>query len=124
MLFLPVLLLVTSAAYAKERPMQVIVWPGSGMPVVRFSFGKFREVGSIGSERTFVTDTTAENLWRKSISNANFSLYLFDKNKVRIGEGVITLSNVGVGQTVKFQTTIAASGSPASVSLVAKYLAS
>jgi PEGA domain len=117
-----VVLLLTSAIYAKEPPAQVIVWPESGTPVLRFSFTKFKEVGSIGNERTYMTDTTTENLWGKAIPNANFSLYLFDKNKVRIGEGVITLSNVGVGQTVKFQTTIAASGTPASVGLVAKYL--
>jgi hypothetical protein len=116
------ILLLASAAYAKDPPAQVIVWPESGSPVLRFSFGKFKEVGSIGNERTFMTDTTAENLWGKAIPNANFSLYLFDKNKVRIGEGVITLSSVGVGQTVRFQTTIAASGAPASVGLVAKYL--
>ena len=117
-----VVCLLASTAYPKDQPAQVIVWPESGTPVLRFSFGKFKEVGSIGSERTFMTDTTAENLWGKVISNASFSLYLFDKNKVRIGEGLINVSSVGVGQTVKFQTTIAASGAPASVSLVAKYL--
>ena len=114
--------LVVALAYAKDQPSQVIVWPDSGTPVLRFSFSKFKEVGSIGNERTYMTDTTAENLWGKTIPNANFSLYLFDKNKVRIGEGVIVLTSVGVGQMVKFQTTIAASGAPASVSLVAKYL--
>lgn len=114
--------LLASTAYAKDPPGQVIVWPESGTPVLRFSFGKFKEVGSVGSERTFMTDTTAENLWGKVISSASFSLYLFDKNKVRIGEGMISLTSVGAKETVKFQTTIAASGSPASVSLVAKYL--
>ena len=114
--------LLAFAAYARDQPFQVIVWPESGTPVLRFSFGKFKEVGSIGSERTFMTDTLAENLWGRVISNASFSLYLFDKNKVRIGEGMINLSSVGAGETVKFQTTIAASGAPASVSLVAKYL--
>ncbi len=117
-----VIFLLAAASFAKDPPAQVIVWPESGNPVLRFSFGKFKEVGSIGNERTFMIDTTAENLWGKVISNANFSLYLFDKNKVRIGEGVITLSSVGVGESVKLQTTIAASGAPASVSLVAKYL--
>jgi hypothetical protein len=114
--------LTLSTAYAKDQPAQVITWPESGTPVLRFSFGKFKEIGSLGNERTFMTDTTAENLWGKAISNASFSLYLFDKNKVRIGEGMINLSSMGVGESVKFQTTIAASGSPASVSLVVKYL--
>jgi hypothetical protein len=117
-----VIFLLASFAPAKDQPAQVIVWPDSGTPVLRFSFGKFKEVGSVGSERTFMIDTTAENLWGKVISSASFSLYLFDKNKVRIGEGMISLSSVGAKETVKFQTTIAASGAPASVSLVAKYL--
>jgi hypothetical protein len=114
--------LLAFSAYAKDQPAQVIMWPESGTPVLRFSFGKFKEVGSVGSERTFMTDTTAENLWGKVIPSASFSLYLFDKNKVRIGEGIISLSSVGAKETVKFQTTIAASGAPATVSLVAKYL--
>ncbi len=120
--FLLVVCLLASTTYAKDPPAQVIVWPESGTPVLRFSFSKFKEIGSIGSERTFMTETMAENLWGKMISNAGFSLYLFDKNKVRIGEGIINVSSVGVGQTVKFQTTIGCSGTPVSVSLVAKYL--
>jgi hypothetical protein len=36
---------------------------------------------------------------------------------VRVGEDTIGLSNVGAGETVKFETTIMASGVPASVSI-------
>lgn len=113
---------VIQAAYAKDQPTQVINWPEQGAPVLRFTFSKFKEVGSLGSQRTYVTDTTAENLWSKPIPNANFALYLFDKNKVRIGEATITISNVAPGETVKFQTTIASSGPPASLSVAARYL--
>jgi PEGA domain-containing protein len=109
-------------AYAKEPPAQVVVWPQNGTPVLRFTFGKFKEVGSLGSERSYVTETTAENLWSKAISDANFSLYLFDKNKIRIAEATIAVSNIAPGEMVKFQTTIASSGPPASLSVVAKYL--
>jgi hypothetical protein len=49
-------------------------------------------------------------------------LYLYDKNKTRIGEAVMTLSNVASGETVKFQTTVGASGPPASLSVVGRYL--
>jgi hypothetical protein len=117
-----VLLLLSLCAGAKDQPAQVIVWPEQGRPVVRFTFGKFKEVGSVGSQRTYVTDTTAENLWTKRIPDANFALYLFDKNKVRIGESTLTVSNVAPGETVKFQTTIASSGPPASLSVAARYL--
>jgi hypothetical protein len=114
--------LAICAAYAKDTPTQVIVWPETGSPVLRFTFGKFKEVGSLGSQRTYVVDTTAENLWSKPIPNANFALYLFDKNKARIAEATITVSDVAPGAIVKFQTTIASSGPPASLSVAARYL--
>lgn len=109
-------------AVAKDPPAQVITWPETGTPILRFTFGKFKEVGSLGSERTYITETTAENLWSKRISDANFTLYLFDKNKTRIAEAIMTVSNVAPGETIKFQTTIASSGPPASLSIVARYL--
>jgi hypothetical protein len=119
---LSLVLFVAVAAYAKDPPAQVIVWPESGTPVLRFTFGKFKEVGSLGSERSYVTETTAENLWSKPISNASFSLYLYDKNKTRIAEASVNVSNVAPGETIKFQTTIGSSGPPASLSLVARYV--
>ncbi len=105
------------AAPAKDTPLQVLTWPESGTPTLRFTFGKFKEVGEFRQQRTYTCETTAENLSGKLIPNANFLLYLYDKNKARIGEGDISLSNVGPGETVKFQTNIDASGVPVSISL-------
>ena len=123
LLLLPVLLMLLPVqGYAKDPPTQVIVWPENGTPVFRFTFGKFKELGSVGNQRSYVTETTAENLWTKHISNANFSPYLFDKNKVRIAEAMINVSNVNPGEAIKFQTTIASSGPPASLSVIATYL--
>ena len=110
------------AAYAKDPPAQIIVWPETGTPVLRFTFGKFKEISSLGNERSYMTETTAENLWSKRIGDAAFTLYLFDKNKTRIAEATINVSNVAPGETVKFQTTIASSGPPASYSVVARYV--
>lgn len=112
---------VTTTA-AKEQPTQTITWPESGSPVLKFTFSKFKEIGGTAGERVYVTDTTALNLWTKTISDATFSLYLYDRNKVRIGEGYITVSNVAAGQTIKFQTTLQSAGSPVSVSLAARSL--
>jgi hypothetical protein len=117
---LGLLLLMISPASAKEQPVQTVSWPEAGSPVLKFTFGKFKEIGGVGSQHTYVSDTTAQNLWSKNIPDATFTLYLFDKNKTRIGEGFLTLSNVGSGQLVKFQTTIQMSGSPTSLSLVAR----
>ena len=120
--FLLVVFLLASYGYAKDPPAQVIVWPDAGTPVLRFTFAKFKEIGGIGNQRTFMTESTAQNLWTKAIANASFSLYLFDKTKTRIGESTITVNNVAPGETVKFQTTISAAGPPSSLGLVARYV--
>jgi hypothetical protein len=112
------LLFMSPIALAKEVS-QVILWPDSEGPAVRFTFGKFKEVATLGNQRTYVIDTTAENLSSKLIPNGRFSFYLFDKNKVRIGEGSMALRNVAPGQAVKFQTTVDTSGTPVSVTVVA-----
>src|SRR5438034_153145 len=84
-------LIMPVTSLAKDQPGQVVMWPDSGTPVLRFTFGRFKEIGGVASQHTYVSDTTAENLWGKNISDATFSLYLFDKNKTRVGEGYITL---------------------------------
>jgi len=109
-------------ALAKDQPIQVIVWPETGTPVLRFTFGKFKQVGSVGSLHSYMTETLVQNLWSKPISNANFALYLFDEKKVRIGEATITVSNVGPGEAVKFQTTIAAASLPSALSVAPRFL--
>ncbi|MGA8085710.1 MAG: PEGA domain-containing protein [Terracidiphilus sp.] len=111
------LLLSAIPALAKDAPLPVINWPSTGTPVVRFTFGKFKTLPGMGSLHGYVMETTAQNLSARVISSARFSVYLFDKAKVRVGEDAIALSNVGPGETVRFQTTVMASGQPVSVSI-------
>ena len=106
-----------SSLVGKDAPTQVINWPQTGSAVVRFTFAKFNQISSVAGQHNYLIDTTAENLWNKKISHLGFNLYLYDKNKVRIGDGWITLDNVLAGQSVKFQTTVHALGTPASVEL-------
>jgi hypothetical protein len=64
MLFLSVFFPV--GALSKDPPAQVLVWPPSGAPVVRFTFGKFKGLGSSGSTHNYSIDTKVENLWDES----------------------------------------------------------
>ena len=112
-----VFVLASIPGFAKDVPMQVINWPSTGTPVVRFSFGKLKPLPGMSNLRAFVMDTTAENLSTKAIPSARFTVYLFDKNKDRIGEDAIGLTNVGPGETVKFETTVTVSGTPVSVAI-------
>jgi len=114
-----VLAVAVSSLLAKDNVFQTVNWPESGQTVLRFSFSKFKDIGGMGKEHTYLTDTIAEKVSDKTIGNANFSLYVFDKSNARIGEGYINLANVGPGQTVKFQITLSASGNPVSVAVSA-----
>jgi hypothetical protein len=62
---------------------------------------------------TLVSDVAAIT----RLPSARFNVYLFDENKVRVGQDVIAIQNVGPGEVVKFETTVATSGSPVSVSI-------
>jgi hypothetical protein len=106
-----------SSLFAKDSVFQTVNWPDSGATVLRFNFFKFKELGSYGRQHTYVFDTAAENVSEKTIGNASFALYVFDKSKARIGEGNIYLTNVGPHQTVKFQVTLSASGTPVSAAV-------
>ncbi len=112
-------LFAVAGLFAKDEAAQVMVWPETGKPVLRFSFARFREQGP---SHSYLTETTVENLWDKKIDLATFSLYLFDKDKIRIGEGYISVSNLGPGEKTRFQTGIMASGTPASIQLSPKNL--
>jgi len=106
-----------SILWAKDVPPQVINWPPTGSTIVRISLGKSKEISSISSQKNYIIETSAENLWTKKISRLGFNLYIYDKNKVRIGDGWISLENIGPGQTVKFETTVHTVGVPASFEL-------
>jgi len=116
-LVLPLLLLATPA-FAKDAPLQVIDWPAAGTPVLRFTFSKFKQLdGASNNLRGYVLNTMVENLSPRTIPAARFAVYLFDKNKVRVGEDFITLNNVGSGESVKVEFTVTASGTPTSVTI-------
>jgi hypothetical protein len=114
-------LLLVVNTHAKDEP-KVMVWPDPSKPVLRFSFGKFKEGPAYGHEHNYTCDTSAENLWDKRIPVATFTLYILDKNNVRVGEGFVQVSNLAPGETVKFQTTLHAAGVPVTLKLVPETL--
>jgi hypothetical protein len=108
----------STMAFASE-PAQIVTWPSSGAPTLRFTFNKFKELGSNGSLRSYVTDVTAENLSPKLITTQRFSVYILDKKQIRIGEAYMQVENLGPGQLAKFQISFNASGVPATLSVLA-----
>jgi len=117
------LLLLSLAVYAKDVPPTTIQWPSDDHPLLRFSFGKFVKVGSVNNMNAYTVEVTAENLWVREIPNSAFEAYFFSKENVRIGNGYLSLNNLGAGEKVRFTVQFSASGAtPASLKIVATML--
>jgi hypothetical protein len=61
-----------------------------------------------------------ENMSGKRIPLASFTVYLLDKDKVRIGNGMLGFSDLDAGQQAKLAFQVSSLGVPASLSLVAR----
>ncbi len=109
------------AALAKDAT-QVIDWPEAGDPILRFTVLKIHQVGSYGGQHTYTIDTQVDNLWSKRISSAIFRFYMFDKNKVRIGEGYIDLTNLAPRETIRMEMHCVTAGNPLTLSVVPQTL--
>ncbi|MGA8761568.1 MAG: PEGA domain-containing protein [Candidatus Sulfotelmatobacter sp.] len=113
------LLVSTTFLLAKNEPGIVMMWPAD-KPALKLTFEKFRQMASHAGQNTFISDVTVLNLTDKQIPRATFTVYLMDKNKVRIGEGVLQVSELEAGQAAKLQFQCNAVGVPAALALSAK----
>jgi hypothetical protein len=109
----------STALLAKNEPPIVMTWPAD-KPAIKLSFEKFRQTNNYAGQNTFVSDVTVQNLTEKQIPRASFTVYFMDKNKVRIGEGLLQVSDLEAGQSAKISFQFSSVGIPASVALSAR----
>jgi PEGA domain len=109
----------TTVLQAKNEPAIVMMWP-SDKPALKLSFEKFRQTGAYNGQNTFVSDVTVQNLTERQIPRASFTVYFMDKNKVRIGDGLLQVSDLEASQKAKIQFQFNSVGMPASVALSAR----
>lgn len=112
-------LVVTTVLSAKNEPVIVMTWP-TEKPALKLSFEKFRQTGAYAGQNVYVSDVTVQNLTEKQIPRASFTVYLMDKNKIRIGEGLLQVSDLESGQSAKMVFQFNSVGIPASIALSAK----
>jgi hypothetical protein len=114
-----VLCTITTIVLAKNELPIVMTWP-TDKPALKLSFEKFRQTSTYAGQNTFVSDVTVQNLTERQIPRASFTVYFMDKNKVRIGEGLLLVSDLEAGQSAKMQFQFSSVGVPASIALSAK----
>lgn len=111
--------LLAVAAFAKNEPVIVMLWPAE-KPVLKLSFDKFREQGSYSGQDSFLTNVIVENLTDKQIPRASFAVYFLDRNRVRIGQGNLLVNDLEARQSARIQFQFNSVGAPFSLTLSPK----
>src|ERR1700722_19804807 len=113
------LLVLISSGYGKDAPI-VMYWPDQINGTLKLSFTKFQPFAAGKSQTMYLSDVIVENLTNKLIPQIVFDVYVTDKAGVRIGDGVLRMSNIGSLQQVKGNVQVVCMGVPAGFSLLAR----
>ncbi len=117
-ILLPLICLLSAALFAKDATL-TLLWPQDN-PAIKFTFGKFQQVGSYAGQNTYVCDVIVENLTGKVVPRATFTVYGDDKNHIRIADGQLTVSDLDPQQQVKVRFQLNSVGVPASFMVSAR----
>ncbi len=109
---------VSIASYGKDAPV-TLQWP-EDKPAIKFTFGKFQQIGGLAGQNTYVCDVVVENLTDKVVPRASFTVYGNDKNNVRIGDGFLVVSDLNPQQRAKVRLQFNSVGVPARLMISAK----
>ncbi len=94
-------------------------WPSAEKPSLRFNFGKFQQSGIVNGQGVFVCDVTAQNVLDQSMPRSVFTVFISDKDGVRVGRARLQLPAIPAYQMEKAQLQFSAAGVPAGVTLLA-----
>jgi len=104
----------------KPEPSIVMLWPDQANPTLKLTFARFTQMAAYNGQVSLQSNVLVENLSRKQIPQASFTVYLLDKNKVRIGNGTLNFADLDPGQQAKIVFQVFSIGVPATLSLVAR----
>jgi hypothetical protein len=114
--------LFAALSFASDA-MPPVNWPAD-KPALQFAVSKVNQLGTYQGQQTYIIDIAVRNSSGKKILQASFTVYLFDKQQVRIGQTFIEVANVEPNETVKMQVHAQTVGTPASFSVVPQRLPS
>jgi hypothetical protein len=113
------IVVLAGALIAKDAPGIVMYWPSQDKPSIKVTFNTFQQVGVYGGRQTLLSQVIVQNVSDKPIPRASFTVYLLDKDKVRIGNGILGFDDLAPGESTKVQFQCETVGAPASLALSA-----
>jgi hypothetical protein len=104
-------------AVAQHDSAITVLWPSHEKVSLKFTFSKFQHSGMVNGQGIFLSDVSAQNVSDQGIPKSMFTVFVSDKNGVRIGRARLQLSEIGPYRTQKTQLQFSAAGTPAAVTL-------
>jgi hypothetical protein len=105
-------------AYAQEGFPVTLSWPTADKPTLRFTIAKLQPSGLYNGQSIFVSDLTVQNLSDQPIPKSTFTVFIHDKDGVRIGRALLHVPEIRAMQTAKAQMQFSTAGVPASATLL------
>jgi PEGA domain len=118
-LFLGFIALCGTLALGQADSSITLLWPASDKPTLKFLFGQFRKSAIENGQGIYVSDVTAQNVSDQGMPKSLFTVFVLDKNGVRIGRARLQLPEIGAYRTQTAQIQFSAAGDPASLTLLA-----
>jgi PEGA domain len=116
----PTLFLVLWSVLGASQPDSFIaLWPDTTKPSLKMTFSKFQKKGLINGQGIYYADVVVQNLSEVGIPRSVFTVYVADKDNVRVGQALLRLNEIGPYRSQNTQIQFSVSGVPASVSLLA-----
>ena len=88
-----------------------LVWPPND-PSIKFSFAKYQQSGLVNGQGIFVSDVIVQNLSDQPVPKSVFTLFVMDKDGVRIGRGLLRLNEIASKGMQRSQIQFSVAGIP------------
>jgi hypothetical protein len=98
----------------------VMVWPSQDDAILKLTFSRFQNLATYAGKMTLVSTVVVQNLSAKPIPKASFSVALLDKDRVRIGNGILVIDDLNAGESAKVQFQCESVGAPVVLSISAR----
>jgi sRNA-binding regulator protein Hfq len=115
-----VLFLCATFLYARDQPAMEMLWPAQDNATLKLTFGQFHSVDSSSGKLTLASDVIVQNLTSTVMPQASLSVFLLDKDHVRIGSGLLVVNDLNPGESVKVLFECEAMGAPVTISIGAR----
>jgi hypothetical protein len=105
-------------SYAQTSFPVTLPWPTADNPTLKFTLAKLQPSGLYNGQSIFVSEVTVQNLSDQLIPKSTFTVFINDKDNVRIGRALLRLPEIPAMQTVKAQTQFSTAGMPTGATLL------